>query len=124
MQTLTNQKQPLTEQQGQKRQQAKQQKVNNPEQGENQEQSPQQEEGLYRLVKQDEALRAYHTAKLLDTPGYSHLSVEEAGDVVEQMLRLSILMYEMLLEEGQTRMEEQNFIKKTAATESNHGSNK
>ena len=118
MQTLSNQNQPLTKQQGRKRKQAQQQKANSPKQGENQEQT-QQGEGLYGLIEQDEQLRAYHSQKLLDTPGYSHLAAEEASDIVEQMLRLSTLMYEMLLEQGQNREEEKSFTMEPAATEAN-----
>ncbi|MCC9168629.1 hypothetical protein [Pontibacter harenae] len=116
MQTLTNQKQPLTKQQGRKGQQAKQPKVNSPKKGGNEEQT-QQGESLYGLIGQDEQLRACHTQKLLDTLGYSHLSADEASDIVEQMLRLCTLMYEMLLEQGQNREEEKSFTTESAATE-------
>lgn len=59
-----------------------------------------EEEGLYQKVEQDEQLRLYHVAKLLGTPGYTGLFETEAGDMVEQMLRLSCLVYEMLSGEG------------------------
>ncbi|GHA61654.1 hypothetical protein [Pontibacter akesuensis] len=65
-----------------------------------------QEEGLYAQVRQDEALRAYHTARLLETPGYGHLGEGGAGEMVEQMLRLSTLLYEMLLEERKEAIHE------------------
>ncbi|MBF9255012.1 hypothetical protein I2I11_17055 [Pontibacter sp. 172403-2] len=109
MNTLTNQKQPLTKAQSQQKktsQQAQQPATNNFRQEEYQQQTlqqQQQEEGLYQQVKQDEALGAYHTAKLLGTPGYTHLTAEEAGGMVEQMLRLTTLLYEMLLEEEANR---------------------
>ncbi|MCC9168124.1 hypothetical protein [Pontibacter harenae] len=123
MQTLTNQKQQLTRQQGRKRQKAQQTLVNASNPGESQEQPSQQEEGLYQLVKEDDALQVYHTARLLDTPGYSHLSVEEAGEMVEQMLRLSTLMYEMLLDTGETPLKDHYLPEKSAVSESNYGSN-
>ncbi len=62
-----------------------------------------QEEGLYQQVIQDEQLRLYHVAKLLDTPGYTHLTQQEASDMVEQMLRLSTLLYEMLQDESNSQ---------------------
>ncbi|WP_143741225.1 hypothetical protein [Pontibacter ramchanderi] len=58
-----------------------------------------QGEGLYEQVRQDEQLRLQHVAKLLATPGYSHLSDEVASDMVDQMLRLSTLLYELVLAE-------------------------
>ncbi|MCC9138914.1 hypothetical protein ACFSKU_14805 [Pontibacter silvestris] len=58
-----------------------------------------QEEGLYKQVKQDEQLRPYHVQKLLNTPGYGHLTEEKASDMVEQMLRFSCLLYELVMEE-------------------------
>ncbi|MFT2010829.1 hypothetical protein ACMA1I_19295 [Pontibacter sp. 13R65] len=60
----------------------------------------QPEEGLYKLVKQDEQLNAYHVAKLLETPGYSRLTTAEAEDIVAQMLQLSCLLHELVAEEA------------------------
>ena len=65
-----------------------------------------EEEGLYGLVRQDEQFCAYHTARLLATPGHTGLTEAEAGDMVEQMLRLSCLVYEMLSGEGKPGGEE------------------
>ncbi|MFD1188056.1 hypothetical protein [Pontibacter rugosus] len=63
---------------------------------------PQREEGLYAQVRQDERLREQHVARLLETDGYGHLSADGASDMVEQMLRLCTLMYEML-QSGQSQ---------------------
>lgn len=119
MKTLTKQK-PLTKGQGQKRQKAQQALSKFPKQEGHREQV-RQEEVLYAQVRQDEALRAYHTAKLLETPGYTRLREDEASEMVGQMLRLSCLLYEMLLEQGQTPLKEQH---STTETASNHGTNK
>ena len=55
------------------------------------------EEGLYELVRQDQLLRSYHTARLRNTPGYEHLSEEAAASMVEQMLSLVTLICEMTM---------------------------
>ncbi|PRY11906.1 hypothetical protein CLV24_10931 [Pontibacter ummariensis] len=56
----------------------------------------QQDDGLYLLIKEDRQLRADHVVRLLSTTGYGHLPKDEAEGMVEQMIRLSCLMYEML----------------------------
>ena len=70
----------------------------------------QQEEGLYKLVKQDSLLRAKHAAKLRSTPGYGHLSEEEAGNMAEQMLRLVTLTFELLKDEQDQPCQENYYI--------------
>ncbi|MFB9864322.1 hypothetical protein [Rufibacter immobilis] len=57
-------------------------------------------DGFYQAVREDGHLRAHHLAKLLSTPGYGHLSEEDGGEMVDQMLRLSTLLYGMLRQEN------------------------
>ncbi len=57
-------------------------------------------EGFYRHVREDGQLRERHIAALLSTPGYGHLSEEQAGETVDQMLRLTSLLYGVLRQES------------------------
>ncbi|GAB3534941.1 hypothetical protein GCM10027443_22940 [Pontibacter brevis] len=67
----------------------------------------QHEGSLYALVRQDQLLMAYHTARLRSTPGYGHLSESEASDLAGQMLNLAALMCQMALSQTETQTEAQ-----------------
>lgn len=55
------------------------------------------ENEFWQKVNRDEELRRQHVAILLATPGFEHLSQQEALDQVDTMLRYITLLYEIVV---------------------------
>ena len=55
-----------------------------------------EEEELFLLLQTDKELRDRHIAKLQAKTGFAHLSLQQASEIVDTMLRFTALAYDMV----------------------------